>query len=215
MNHQNQQYKFKSILVYALELIAFLSITAFCLGAWLTAPQKIFSLRKSLENQPEFIKSISNYGEFEFVEVRLPTDFAEQYSTESLNALRLYQSLPPLNPNEKPGNKLVFDLHAILEHAGIETNQPVALFFYMTGLNQRPSVYRAKIDVPDTIRDHLKAGPRIPSGGIIWRDSFSYIQNVPDNTKLTIDAFALDSKGYMCDFSLYSASGLLIWPLEE
>ncbi len=195
-----------------LEILCFSLIILFCFGAWYTTPQKIFSLRQALD-QPDhkLLNSVCESETLEFVDIQLPPDFAGQYSSSDLAALRLYKTATPV----LQANQLKFDLHEITQRARLNTDESHGFFFYVTGLNQRDSVYRANIFTPARRTPYTKISPRIPAGGMIWRDCFSYLEAIPERTEIVFDAFVPESKGFICDIAIFSAPGLPFWSHEQ
>lgn len=172
-----------------LEPVALFLIAAFCLGAWLTRPEKLFSLREIIDQ--------NKIAQNDLTEVRLPDNWSEYFHQEQLSAYGLMVDHPLIIERSSSSSKL----HQLSEHG--------SYFFYALVLNQRPSQFSLSIG-----HDNFKPrsmSTEIPTGAAIWRDRLNNSGSSTEFSRIKISAINPIAKSYLCDFVIYDAPGLSIW----
>ncbi len=189
----------------AAETVCFLLIAAFCFGAWLTAPRKIFSLREALDRSGESnVNDSLSIDDCEWAEVNLPPDYFNHFNARRLNAVKIDRT-----------NRLTLHLDSIVNLSGETRDRPLGLAYSAVCLNERPGQYRTSIRYPNTRRHYAKDSPRVPLGGTVLRNCFGWIDPVVPGTRLRVESVDPGTSGFLCDFTLYSAPGLTIWANGE
>ncbi len=168
-----------------LELTAFFLIALFCLGAWMTRPEKAYSLHTAL---------YTNENEFDhMVSVNLPGTWAEHFDSDYLQSRRI-------TPNEP----LVF-----ARDVDVSINDTIPYVFYALSLNQTPSQFSLSIG-KNTFKTRSMSSV-IPPGAAIWRDRIDDFGSKDENSIITLSVITPNAKSFLCDFALYEAPGLALW----
>ncbi|MBZ0256817.1 hypothetical protein K8I31_12195 [bacterium] len=171
-----------------IELAAFILIAAFCLGAWITRPERIFSLRETISNHTT--------AEDEFTSVTLPPSWSKHFGGERIDAYRLTNNDPLFMNRTRDG-------------ANINIKEEGSYFFYALALNQRPSQF--SLAFGNTNFKTRSMSDLIPNGAAIWRDQFFDIGDIEETSTMKISAINPEAKSYLCEFAVFQASGLDLW----
>ncbi|MDX9755682.1 MAG: hypothetical protein RBU29_17080 [bacterium] len=186
------------------EVLCFSLITVFCLGAWVTRPIKIYSLRDTMDSNQASSSPIRWINPPEAVTITLPLEMQAHFQREHLSALRLAKDGETVTSMEW---RLDWD-----QTQNTSIPKSTGLFFYTVGVNQRPTQIEMRLSAASqTIR---KRSPLIPAGGSIWRDRIAMLENPGAPQSLFLVPVNTNGKSFLCDVGFFRAPGLPFWALE-
>ena len=171
-----------------IELAAFILIAMFCLGAWITRPERIFSLREAMSKHV-----IDEDG---FATVSLPPSWTKHFGQERLETYRLTNNYPLF-------------LNRTGDGANIDINEEGPYFIYALALNQHPSQF--SLAFGNTNFKTRSMSDLIPNGAAIWRDQFYDIGDIKETPTMKIAVMNPEARSYLCEFAVYQAPGLDLW----
>ncbi|MDP8245730.1 MAG: hypothetical protein P9L94_16730 [Candidatus Hinthialibacter antarcticus] len=171
------------------EITAFLLIAFFCLGAWMTRPEKIYSLRKEIDQNQLFQDNL--------IEARLPKNWGEHFEQERLSTYWLTEEHPLIIDRLSSNNKLD------------RLNEGSLYFFYGLTLNQRSSQFSLSIGQKNFKTRSLSS--IIPTGAAIWRDRLNNIGSPQEYPFIKISVNHPNAQSFLCEFTVYDAPGLALW----